>query len=240
MDCTEFYLKIHNNLQQNIQTSLSSSHCTQFTNASAFIDDYGLWEKWITEKYEIEIFSLALSEYETALLFATQSLYKQAFNSLRAFLEHTLFGIQLTTNLFQYLKWKQNVQDVYWNEIVNSESGLFSPSYISAFFSELRSSSQLILDLTKSVYRECSQFTHGNYSVWKAITYPPVYDETMFENFLDKVESIKYIIEYSFFFRFIKEIPKDNIPDFEPQIREFLGHLKEVTDHLSLIAEEEK
>ena len=134
MDCREFYLKIHNRLQENIQASLSSSHYTQFANASAFIDDYGLWEKWITEKYEIEIFSLALSEYETALLFATQSLYKQAFSSLRAFLEHTLFGIQLTTNLLQYLKWKQDARDVYWSEIVDLESGLFSPSFISAFF----------------------------------------------------------------------------------------------------------
>ena len=62
----------------------------------------------------------------------------------------------------------------------------------------------------------------------------------MFGKFLDEVESIKYIIEYSFFARFIKEIPKDKIPEFEPQIREFLGHLKEVTDYLSVIAEEEK
>lgn len=103
MDCTDLYLKINHNLQENIQASLSSSHYTLFANANAFIDDYGLWQKWIAEKYGIEIFSLALSEYETALLFAVQSLYKQAFSSLRAYLEHTLFGIQLTTNLLQYL-----------------------------------------------------------------------------------------------------------------------------------------
>ena len=110
MDCTDLYLKINHNLQENIQASLSSSHYTLFANANAFIDDYGLWQKWIAEKYGIEIFSLALSEYETALLFAVQSLYKQAFSSLRAYLEHTLFGIQLTTNLLQYLNWKQDAR----------------------------------------------------------------------------------------------------------------------------------
>ena len=119
MDCTDLYLKINHNLQENIQASLSSSHYTLFANANAFIDDYGLWQKWIAEKYGIEIFSLALSEYETALLFAVQSLYKQAFSSLRAYLEHTLFGIQLTTNLLQYLNWKQDAQDVYWSQIVD-------------------------------------------------------------------------------------------------------------------------
>ena len=88
----------------------------------------------LEEKYGIEIFSLALSEYETALLFAVQSLYKQAFSSLRAYLEHTLFGIQLTTNLLQYLNWKQDAQDVYWSQIVDLDSGLFSSNYTSAFF----------------------------------------------------------------------------------------------------------
>ena len=240
MDYTDLYLKINHNLQENIQASLSSSHYTLFANANAFIDDYGLWQKWIAEKYGIEIFSLALSEYETALLFAVQSLYKQAFSSLRAYLEHTLFGIQLTTNLLQYLNWKQDAQDVYWSQIVDLDSGLFSSNYTSAFFSELCASSKLILDLAKRVYRECSQFTHGNYSAWEVIKYPPVYDEKAFVKFLDEAESIKYIIEYSFFIRFIKEIPKEKITDFESQIRESLGHLKEVTDYLSMINEDEK
>lgn len=240
MDCTDLYLKINHNLQENIQASLSSSHYTLFANANAFIDDYGLWQKWIAEKYGIEIFSLALSEYETALLFAVQSLYKQAFSSLRAYLEHTLFGIQLTTNLLQYLNWKQDAQDVYWSQIVDLDSGLFSSNYTSVFFSELCASSKLILDLAKRVYRECSQFTHGNYSAWEVIKYPPVYDEKAFVKFLDEAESIKYIIEYSFFIRFIKEIPEEKITDFESQIRESLGHLKEVTDYLSMINEDEK
>lgn len=94
MDCTDLYLKINHNLQENIQASLSSSHYTLFANANAFIDDYGLWQKWIAE--------------------------------------------------------------------------------------------------------------------------------------------------YSFFIRFIKEIPKEKITDFESQIRESLGHLKEVTDYLSMINEDEK
>lgn len=240
MDCSEFYLKIHHNLQENIQTSLSSSCYTQFAGASAFIDDYGLWQKWIAEKYKVEIFSLALSEYETALLLALQSLYKQAFNSLRACLEHTLFGIQLTTNLFQYLNWKQDGRDVYWSEITDLDSGLFSSRYISVFFPELDSSSKLILELAKCVYRECSQFTHGNYGAWKTIKHPPVYSELMFKKFLDEVESIKYITEYAFFVRFIKELPKEKIVDFDSQIREYLGHLREVTDYLTFIDEEEK
>ena len=44
MDCTDLYLKINHNLQENIQASLSSSHYTLFANANAFIDDYGLWQ----------------------------------------------------------------------------------------------------------------------------------------------------------------------------------------------------
>ena len=62
----------------------------------------------------------------------------------------------------------------------------------------------------------------------------------MFKKFLDEVESIKYITEYAFFVRFIKELPKEKIVDFDSQIREYLGHLREVTDYLTFIDEEEK
>lgn len=55
-----------------------------------------------------------------------------------------------------------------------------------------------------------------------------------------KLKALNIIIEYSFFIRFIKEIPKEKITDFESQIRESLGHLKEVTDYLSMINEDEK
>lgn len=233
MDCKELYEKVYNNLGQNLQKTLSSSLYPKIASANAFIDDYSIWLEWIGRKYGIEIFSLAATEYETAILFCLQSLYKQAFTALRASLEHTLFGIQLTTSLYQYLSWKQNSKDVYWSEITDTDTGLFSHNYFSIFSPELASSSSLILELAKRVYRECSEFTHGNYTAWKSLREPELYDEKLIAKFLDTIDSVKYIIEYSFFTRFAKEISASDIEAFEPQISEYLGHFKEITDYLS-------
>lgn len=233
MDCKDLYLNIHESLHKNMKKTFSSSYYIQITSANAFIDDFALWVKWIGEKYGIEIFELAISEYRTSILFCLQSLYKQAFTALRACLEHTMFGIQLSTNLYAYLSWKKSKKDVYWSEITNVDNGPFSQNYFSLFFPELHSSSQLILDLAKRVYRECSEYTHGNYTIWKSTNAQGMYDEELLKKFLDNLESVKYIIEFSLFIRFIKEIPSDEISIFEPQINEHLGHFKEVTSYLS-------
>lgn len=233
MDCKDFYLGVHDNIHENIKTSLSSEYYQQIASANAFIDDYLLWETWISKSYGSEIFKLAESEYEASILFCLESLYKQAFTALRACLEHTLFGIQLTTNLFQYLQWKNNSKDVYWSEITNTDSGLFSYNYFSIFAPEMWTLSQLMLELAKRVYRECSEFTHGNYRIFGSLNKTIFYEDSLIKQFFELLGSVKYIIEFSFFVRFNKELGQEDIPAFEPQITEYLGHLREVVDYLS-------
>lgn len=240
MDCEALYLNIHETLYKNMKMTFSSSYYIEITSANAFIDDFALWVEWIGTKYGIEIFELAISEYRISILFCLQSLYKQAFTSLRACLEHTMFGILLSTNIYEYLNWKKNKKDVYWSEIINQDNGPFSQNYFSLFFPELQLSSQLILDLTKRVYRESSEYIHGNYSIWKSTNTHGIYDEKLLKNFFDNLKSVQYIIEFSLFIRFIKEIPSDKISIFEPQINDHLGHFKEVTDYLSFRNGEQK
>ena len=79
MDCTDLYLKINHNLQENIQASLSSSHYTLFANANAFIDDYGLWQKWIAEKYGIERMKALLAACKPLILLD----FHRSFNDTR-------------------------------------------------------------------------------------------------------------------------------------------------------------
>lgn len=232
MDCKTLYLTISGNLQNNVQSTLDSKYMQNIASANAFIDDFRLWEKWISNKYGSEIFKLAISEYETSILFCLQSLYKQAFTALRATLEHTLFGVQLTTNLYQYRQWKNNCKDVYWSEITNPENGIFSFNYFSAFAPDLCSSSPLIAELAKRIYRECSQFTHGNYVIGDSLCEPGLYDERLVAQFFEVLESVKYVIEFSLFVRFNQEITSSEISVLEPQLAEHLGHFKEVADYL--------
>lgn len=233
LDCRELYFSIHENLYENLQKSFSSHYYMQITSANAFVEDYVLWIKCIEDNYGIEIFELAISEYRAAILFCLQSLYKQAFTALRSCLEHTMFGIQLSTNYFQYLSWKKSKKDVYWSEIINLDTGPFSSNYFSLFFPELCPASHLIFDLAKRVYCESSEYTHGNYIVWESTNGLGIYDERLLQKFFDSVESVNYIIEFSLFVRFIKEVPPDKISILESQINEYLGHFREVTDYLS-------
>lgn len=106
MDCKELYLSIQEQLRSNMRLSLESGEISKIASSQSFIDDYNIWVNWIGKKYNNSLFMLALSEYETSIVFCLQALYKQAFTGLRSCLEHTLFGIQLSTNLYQLLQWK--------------------------------------------------------------------------------------------------------------------------------------
>lgn len=237
MDCKALYRGIQNNLLVNVDKTLSSDSFSRVANASAFIDDFRLWEQKIGNKYGDEIIKLAISEYETSILFCVQSLYKQAFTALRACLEHTMFGIQLTTNLYQYLRWKSNKQDVYWSQISDENTGLLSTDYVSIFFPELSPYSSVILQLAKRVYRECSEYTHGNFGAWKVLNEPELFDEKLVRRFFDTMDSVKYVIEFCFFVRFANEMPINDLQDLVPQIHEHLGHFCEVNEYLAHINE---
>ena len=233
MGCEKLYLGIQRQLNTNITTSIKSERFSEITSVHAFIDDYKVWDNWISKKYEHELFTLAMSEYEASILFCLQSLYKQAFTAMRACLEHTFFGIQLTTSVYQYLRWKSNSKDVYWNDLVNSESGLFSDCYIAAFSPEMRSSSALVCELAKRVYRECSEYAHGNYKIVELLQDHVEYSEELLCSFISKAASLSYIIEYALFVRFQHELDSDDLYRLEPQITEYLGHIREAVDYLS-------
>lgn len=234
MDCKKLYLCIQEQLQSNMNLSLESANISKIASAQSFIDDYNIWVDWVGKKYNNSLFVLALSEYETSIVFCLQALYKQAFTGLRSCLEHTLFGIQLSTNLYQLLQWKDGKCDVYWSNITDENSGLFSKTYVTAFCPEMCGLSSLVGTITKSLYRECSEYVHGNYKIAISNTKQFQYNEDMLLGFFEKLENLRYILEFSLFIRFQSEFVHEDISMFEPQLIEYLGHLQEINDFLSI------
>lgn len=234
MDCTELYLGTQKQLQENVRVSLESGYMSEIASSQSFIDDYNTWVEWISIKYNNALFLLALSEYETSIVFCLQSLYKQAFTGIRSCLEHSLFGIQLSTNLYQFLQWKNGNYDACWSKITDQESGLFSKPYISAFCPDMCTLSNIVGVSTRNLYRECSEFVHGNYNIAFSYTEEFKYNEGNLLIFFDKLKNLRYILEFSLFVRFQNEFDSKDISKFEPQLVEYLGHLHEINDFLSI------
>ena len=88
MDCKDLFLAAQESLKANTIMSLESDCYRDIASAHSFVEDFKIWNDYIGKKYNNELFTLAIFEYETAIMFTLQSLYKQAFTAMRACLEH--------------------------------------------------------------------------------------------------------------------------------------------------------
>ena len=160
----------------------------------------------------------------------TQGFYKHSFMCLRGFLEQTLFAIQLSTNELHMRQWFTNQKDVYWSSIIDVDNGLFSKSYIDAFYPIISDNTNEFLVMSREVYRECSEFVHGNFSVSEH-TFNLKFREKTFLLWHEKVDTIQLIITFSLFVRYNELInTKELINQSETIISDKLGYIEAIRD----------
>lgn len=222
----EQYQSINRQFGKIINESLQGSNLRIHAKASAFIDDYEKWMSLIVDSYEVGIYKEALSQYKAMLLFWNMGLYKYSFMALRGYFELTLFGILLSTNELNFRLWKQSELDLYWSQIVDVDNGIFSSKYIKAFQPAFVETSKSMLNIAKSVYRECSEYIHSNYNTSDFLPEKTIFMQEVFENIADKVETVNQVISFTFTVRYLEEvIKKGKISEFENCIMDNIGFL---------------
>lgn len=239
IDCKELYLEINHKLESIISVSLNEDNSVKYSASYSFISDFDNWVAQFSDMNEVILYKYALLEYQHALLLVVQGMYRQAFNSLRFCLEHTCFGIYLSINEYDFRKWKAGQLDVYWKNITG-ENSIFSKTFINLFAPELSDKATELRTMAKAVYRECSEFTHGNYSVALLLSDELDYDEELFLLWQDKAETIRYIITMMFFIRYKDYIQNKNLAgDLESTIMEYIGTIPEIQAFYEVVMREE-
>lgn len=222
----EQYQSINRQFEKIINESLQGSNLRMHAKASAFIDDYETWISLIVDSYEVRIYREALSEYKAMLLFWNMGLYKYSFMALRGYFELTLFGVRLSTNELDFRLWKQSELDLYWSQIVDTDNGIFSSKFIKAFQPAFVETGKTMLNIAKSVYRECSEYIHSNYNTSDFLPEKTVFEQGVFENVANKVETVNQVIRFVFTVRYLEEIiNKGKILDFENCIMDNIGFI---------------
>lgn len=158
-----------------------------------------------------------------------QGFYKEAISTLRQCLEHMLFAILLSANDYKYRLWQAGQIDMSWAQLMNNQDGVYGIQFIRMYAKDIdEQKSMELLTVAKNVYRECSEFVHGNFEKLSSLSANLVYNENAFNRYIACFESIKYAICMALLIRF-REILN------EP---ETLKHLESVlADNLGTIAE---
>ncbi|WP_143485266.1 hypothetical protein [Corynebacterium amycolatum] len=134
------------------------------------------WLPFLNE-YAKEDLITSRKEFALAQYCAASGLYRQAYSSLRTFLELGFASVYFSANELEYREWKNNRIDYHWSAGVLGDKGVLSSRFINAFNPKLRSASKRYADSVGDVYRTCSEFVHAKAAFTSLLPENIVYSE---------------------------------------------------------------
>ena len=233
MTVQEHYNSIGNKTLQILEASLKNEDLELLTSNHSFLFDYENWLEILKDRPEHSILMNAVKEYQMSILSNNLGLYQQAFMGLRFFLERSLVAILFSANEIELNLWKKGERDTYWNELTDNEKGIFSHKFCRAFFPELKDEIQHFNRITLKVYRECSEYVHGNQSIIEKIPSNLEYSEEIFKEWNIKANIIKRVILFCFCLRYLKSIKQNDLKKIENLLKDELGGISPITEILS-------
>lgn len=236
MRVSEHYIELGKKANEIIEKSLANEDLDILSSNHCFLDDFALWLTVLEERPEYDILKNAIKEYQMSILSNTLGLYQQAFMGLRFFFERTLVALLFSANEIELNLWKLGERDTYWNELIDDNKGVFSPKFCRAFFPELKDEISHFLAITKKVYRECSEYVHGNNNVINKIPDTLTYSEDLFNEWNSKADIIKRIVLFTFCLRYLKSFSitkADKVRHIESSICDEFKSITPITELLN-------
>ena len=253
MTIQDYYKEFISKVSANMDLSLAKNNpiVTMIGKNSSFVDDYNVWVSVLDERLESIIFKNALKTYQESLSNMVMGLYQPAFMGLRYFLERTLMGVYMSANELELRTWLAEERDTYWSEpigednedkvtgtnntqgkAVNINKGLFSSKYTQAFNSSLIGRTKEFRALTKTVYRNCSIYVHGNSSVLEELGQKIEYSKDLATKWNDYADTISRCILYAFYLRYYPILSDEAKKRVSDRLREEFSTISEINDYL--------
>ncbi|MNS10818.1 hypothetical protein D3C72_423410 [compost metagenome] len=201
---------------------------TEFTKAHNYISDFRAIVQALGGRYEAELVDLAIKEYESALFALAMGNYRGAFSGLRLAFEMNLAAIYFSAHEIDYRLWLVKAKDINWAVLVSSDNGVFSAAFANAFRSELNDERLHYQNLALTVYRECSEYVHGNAHTHGILPAGVEYSKEVVSAWCEKASTIQLIIIFAFALRYIQQLGRPALNQVESVMLENLGHLAPV------------
>lgn len=202
----KYYEDLHATAQTALHTAFADpTRKALLSSCHNFTLDLEDMAEVVSPNFASEKFLSAAQEAQCAIYLAIIGLRKQSYASLRYVLERTLAAILLSANELKYRQWVGG-SDLTWSAINGDESGVFSTSFVKAFLPDAKDEAAFLQRMASAVYRECSEYVHGNYSI-ASISQPIIkLDEEALGLWLEKFDVVQHVIFNAFAIRFCEEL----------------------------------
>jgi hypothetical protein len=240
MNLHQYYEDIFESSSITMKESLKRDN--ELAKIHSFVEDLLTWYDVLKTRGEAVILKYAASELQLSALSLVSGLYRQSFTSLRLTLELSLSAIFFSTNELAFREWEKGTRDIYWNQLVSTtddnELGIFSKRWANGFFPELTDRVKEYNTLAKDTYRSLSEFVHGNAYTWEVYPVKIVFEERLFNQWIDNFSNSSKIICFALCLRFMKHLDSSSLNRLETHLLELMGHIMEVRKILGGAVEE--
>jgi len=232
MTAEQYIRKVNEKVQSLFDSSLVQNSETLNIGID-FSKSIQIWLDVIPEDSYKILISNSIQSLEIALLSQTYCLYRNAFSSLRLSLEMLFGGIYFSTTLLDFIEWSKSSKDLNWATINDSNNGVLSHRFYNAFFIEAKEDCEEYFTKAKELYRELSEYVHGNQHTWITDSEALKIEETEIQLFLKCLKSFYEISIFTLCLRYLKIIDKHQLEKVEPLIIQNLNHILPIHNYLT-------
>lgn len=194
------------------------------------LSDLNAWIRVLKNRPEYKILENAIKELELSIITLNFGFYSKSYAGLRFFLERSLVAILFSSQELEFRLWEKGGRDTSWSEITDENNGIFSEKFSRAFFPELKDEIKHFRTMTKKVYRECSEYVHGNNSIIQAMPSHLEFSKTIFESWHDKFETVSRIVLFTLNLRYAKHLPNDVLNTLEDVNSDHFNSIKPIQE----------
>lgn len=226
--CYKHYVQLHRNTGEVLKTSLAGELGFMHSKRHASLADFELWADVLRARPEAQVLRTAVREYQFALLALVQGFYRHAFMALRLFLELSVQAVNLSASELQLRLWLSGTRDLNWNEMTAEDKGIFSVDFVRAFCPELADEARHHRSLALKLYRECSEYVHGNPDSQATLPNTMEFSEDVFRAWHLKSESAHLVIHFILAMRYLSSLTTEERNRLENVLIGELGNVKGV------------
>jgi len=225
--CKNHFLNLNEKYGRIIEESFSSEYSGRLVELFQFSDDLNVWNELLNNGTDCTILLSATQEFELGFQAVVSGQYRYAFIAQRYFLEQVSRFIYLSTNELHLRHWKIGLRDISWHALIDNENGIFSKNFIGAFYSGIESEGEHVATIASKLYRETSEFIHGNFIKIEELPNSYEYNSVMLGRWIESMETNKFLSLFLLFMRFSNDIPHENIHKIEEMAKDELGEIEE-------------
>jgi hypothetical protein len=171
------------------------------------------------------VYIQALREVQHSMLSVCIGSYRQAYASLRLFFELSLCAVEFSVDQRYFRSWQLGNDDISWSRLSDLDTGVLSKSFTKLFFPELDEHVVEFRVMALSVYRECSEYVHGNPNTTATLPLVLSLKEGVVLDWANKLDTIALIVTFTFVSRYLRDMPNEPRESIKEYVLDQLGYL---------------